>query len=316
MAPSAQFHPDLRSLARWLPRAAVSPRLLPIMRIAMRLTPRVRLPAGVTVHDEHVPGHAGAPNVRVRVYTPARRQERSPAVLWIHGGGYVMGAPEQDDGLCAKYAAELGVVVASVDYRLAPEAPFPAPLDDCDAALKWLAARPDVDAARIAVAGASAGGGLAAALVLRACDAGEVRPAFQALLYPMLDDRTATRTGVDGANHRLWNHNTNVFGWTAYLGHAPGSTELPQHAAPGRRADLRGLPPAWIGVGTYDLFHDEDVAYAERLRAAGVPCEVHIVPGAFHGFDAVARAAGVSRAFTANHMEAVRRALLPDRAAA
>ncbi|HEX4936740.1 MAG TPA: alpha/beta hydrolase [Gemmatimonadaceae bacterium] len=315
MTTPAQFHPDLHALARWLPRG-LSPRLLRVLRLVTRLAPNVRLPPGVNVHDERVPGHAGAPDVRVRVYMPSARSGRGPALLWIHGGGYVIGKPEQDDLLCAKYAVDLGLLVTSVDYRLAPEHPFPAPLDDCYAALKWLSQRADVAPDRIAIAGASAGGGLAAALAQRACDVGEIRPAFQALLYPMLDDRTATRTDLDGANHRLWNDRSNLFGWTSYLGQAPGKTDVPAHAVPGRRIDLRGLPPAWIGVGTFDLFHDEDVSYANRLREAGVPCELLVVPGAFHGFDAVARTASVARTFTTNHLDAVRRALFPERLAA
>ena len=148
---------------------------------------------------------------------------------------------------------------------------------------------------RIAIAGASAGGGLAATLAIYAHDKGEVRPAFQLLVYPMLDDRTVTRADHDTRNVRVWTPKSNRFGWTSYLGAEPGSTGVSPYAAAARREDLSGLPPAWIGVGQIDLFHDEDVEYARRLVEAGVACTLSIVPGAFHGFDAVFRKAAVTR---------------------
>lgn len=242
--------------------------------------------------------------VGVRVYRPTGVTEPGPALLWIHGGGYVIGNAKQDDRLCMRFCRALGITVASVDYRLAPEHPYPAPLDDCYAALLWLAGLPAVDPARVAIGGASAGGGLAAALALLARDRGEVAPAFQLLVYPMLDDRSAS-VAAD-ARHRLWDPRANQFGWTAYLGDAD-----PRTAVPGRRDDLSGLPPAWIGVGTHDLFHDEDLAYAQRLRDAGVPCRVETVPGAFHGFDLVLPKAAVSEQFFNQQCDAVRDALAP-----
>jgi acetyl esterase/lipase len=196
-----------------------------------------------------------------------------PALLWIHGGGYVIGTAAQDDPLCRLIAERLGVLVAAVDYRLAPEHPFPAPLDDCYDALTWLTARTNVDAHRVAIGGASAGGGLAAALALLTRDRGEIQLALQLVSYPMLDDRTALRTDVDERNFRLWNCKANRFGWQSYLGAAPGTGAIAGLAAPARHQDLSGLPPAWVGVGTLDLFYNEDIAYAERLRAAGVDCD-------------------------------------------
>jgi acetyl esterase/lipase len=280
----------------------------------MRAAPAPRAPREVSARDERVSGPPGAPPVRVRIYRPDTIAGAAPALLWIHGGGYVMGAPEMDDLRCAENARDLGIVVVSVDYRLAPEHPFPAPLEDCYAALRWLftnAAALGVSPDRIAIGGASAGGGLTAALAQLAHDREEVNPAFQVLIYPMLDDRTAARTDIDGTNHRGWNHGSNVFGWTSYLGQAPGGSIVPEHAVPARRADLSGLPPAWMGVGTCDLFLDEDLAYARRLKDHGVPCEVAVVPGAFHGFDAIHRRAPVSRDFRAGYVAALRRALFP-----
>jgi acetyl esterase/lipase len=156
----------------------------------------------------------------------------------------------------------------------------------------------------VAIGGASAGGGLAAALALRARDeGGAVRPVLQLLVYPMLDDRTVKRSDLDGARYRLWSQDSNRFGWTSYLAGAD-----PQIAVPARHEDLAGLPPAWVGVGTRDMFYDEDVAYAERLNAAGVPCHVEIVPGAFHIFDAVLPKAGVSQSFFASQCARLREA--------
>ena len=237
-----------------------------------------------------------ASGVGVRLFRPADQAagstEPAPALLWIHGGGYVIGTADMDDHVCARFSRRLGITVASVEYRLAPEHPYPAALQDCYSALTWLAGLPGVDPGRVAIGGASAGGGLAAALALWARDQGSsgFTPAFQLLVYPMLDDRSSMT--VDKANYRLWNPRANRFGWRAYLGGAD-----PRVAVPARRDDLSGLPPAWIGVGTNDLFHDEDLAYAEHLRAAGVPCDVEVVPGAFHGFDMWTSKSTVSQRF-------------------
>jgi acetyl esterase/lipase len=231
-----------------------------------------------------------ASGVGVRLFRPQDGAEPGPALLWIHGGGYVTGDAAQNDALCRRFSRALGATVASVDYRLAPEHPYPLPLEDCYSALEWLVTLPAVDRSRVAIGGASAGGGLAAALALLTRDRGAIELAAQLLVYPMLDDRSVE--GLDSPDHRLWSQSSNKFGWSAYLGGAD-----PDVAVPARRDDLAGLPPAWVGVGSMDLFHDEDLAYAARLRAAGVPCEVEVVPGAFHGFDLVAPKAGVSQTF-------------------
>jgi len=238
----------------------------------------------------------------VRLFRPAEVSEPGPALLWIHGGGYVLGTAQQDDALCRRFTTNLGVTVASVEYRLAPEHPYPVPLEDCYSALSWLVGLPAVDAGRVAIGGASAGGGLAAALALLARDRGEIHPAFQLLVYPMLDDRSSTTASVN-RNYRLWNARSNDFGWTAYLGDADRAA-----AVPARHDDLSGLPPAWMGVGSNDLFHDEDLAYAERLNSAGVPCEVEVVDGAFHGFDLLVPKASVSQQFFAKQCASLRAA--------
>ncbi len=292
--PNNDVHPDLKRIARLVPRRLVGPRSLPLIRVATGLVSR-----GKPDDVESITLDSG---IGVRLFRPVGVTEPGPALLWIHGGGYVLGTAQFDDGLCRRFSQRLGITVASVDYRLAPEHPYPTPLEDCYAALTWLAGLPSVQPERVAIAGASAGGGLAAALALLARDRGEVTPAFQVLVYPMLDDRSSA--AADNANHRLWTARSNHFGWQAYLGSADR-----QVAVPARRDDLSGLPPAWIGVGTHDLFHDEDLAYAERLRAAGVPCQVEIVPGAFHGFDIIASKVAVSQRFFDSQCDSLRVAL-------
>jgi acetyl esterase/lipase len=295
------FSPDLR-LARFLPRG-VTPdrRRMRLVRAAGRVA--TALP-GTRAAELPV-----APGVTVRLHRPAVLDGPAPALLWVHGGGLVTGNARMDERFCTRVRDELGAVVASVGYRLAPEHPFPAPLEDCWAALRWLAAQPEVDPGRIAIGGASAGGGLAAALAIAARDRGGVHPVFQLLVYPMLDDRTTLRTDVDERLFRLWDQRSNRFGWSSYLGAAVGTDDVPPLAAPARCTDLTGLPPAWVGVGTLDLFHDEDVGYARRLREAGVDCTLEVVPGAYHGFDAAEARAPAARAFTQAQVTALAGAL-------
>jgi acetyl esterase/lipase len=296
------FHPDLRTIARLLPRHLVGPSTLRLLRTLTAVQ-------GPWRHTD-VEVLALPSGARVRLHRPAEHSAPGPALLWIHGGGYILGRAKQDDNLCRRFVQTLGVTVASVDYRLAPEHPFPAALQDCFSALTWLAGLPAVDPAWVAIGGASAGGGLAAAVALQARDSGVVRPVLQLLVYPMLDDRTVRRSDLDGTRYRLWSQDSNRFGWTSYLAGAD-----PQIAVPARHEGLAGLPPAWVGVGTRDLFYDEDVAYAERLKAAGVPCHVEIVPGAFHIFDVILPKAGVSRTFFASQCASLREAFAARRQA-
>jgi acetyl esterase/lipase len=293
--PNTAVHPELRRIARFAPQQPIGPRTLPLIRVLTGLTGRRSSPSDVDVITL-------ASGVGVRLFRPAGVPEPVPALLWIHGGGYVMGSAQQDDALCRRFSRTLGITIASVEYRLAPEHPYPAPLEDCYSALTWLAGLPAVDTDRVAIGGASAGGGLAAALALLARDRGDIAPAFQLLVYPMLDDRSSGAPA--NPNYRLWSPRSNQFGWAAYLGNAD-----PQVAVPARHDDLSGLAPAWIGVGTNDLFHDEDLAYAERLKNAGVPCDVEVVPGAFHGFDILVRKAEVSQRFFASQCDVLRSAL-------
>ena len=287
-----EIHPELRRMARFLN----SPKKERTDASLLRWQRMERVICGVLTQVRRGARVAQVkPGVAVRLHEPTV-WVGGRAVLYVHGGGYTSGDAVISDPACRRYADRLGALVASVNYRLAPTHRFPTPLEDCYDALRWLAARPGVDDAKIAVAGDSAGGGLAASLAQLAVDRQEVVPAAQLLIYPMLDDRTAVRPDLDGA-YKIWNNVSNRVGWRAYTGVEPGAEEMPPYAVPARREDLAGLPPAWIGVGTADLFHDEDVAYAERLRAAGVPVVLEVVRGAFHGFDGLRPKAEISRRF-------------------
>jgi acetyl esterase/lipase len=301
-----RLHPDLRTA-----RLAALPFhwrwALPLWRLGVRWA-RPPIGPGVEVRD-----HAEA-GIRVRVYRP-REGATGAALVWLHGGGLIVGTPRMDDGRCGAWARELGLVVVSVDYRLAPEHPFPAALDDAHAAWRWLqasAAALGVDPARAAVGGASAGGGLAACLAQRLSDEGGTQPAAQLLLYPMLDDRTAARHQLDDGGYMVWSNRSNRAGWSAFLGLGPGAPDLPAYAAASRRDDLRGLPPAWIGIGDLDLFLDEARAYAARLERAGVTVTLHEVAGAPHGFDALAPDVPLARAFAASQVAFLRGSLVAE----
>lgn len=286
--------PELRTRARLMPVVPVRNGVLRrVVRTAMRWVPAARVDGvDLTIVDRRT-----TPRLRLRVHRP-QVPRSTAALLWIHGGGLVVGSPAQDDALCATTARALGIVVVAVEYRLAPEHPFPAALDDCHAgwtfvreAASWLG----VDPARVAVGGQSAGGGLAASLVQRIHDTGGPPVAAQWLFCPMLDDRTAAVRELDAVGHLVWNNRANEYGWGSYLGAPPGAADVPPHAVPGRRADLSGLPPTWIGVGDVDLFHDEDRRYADRLRAAGVDATFAVVPGGPHGFETWASGTRVAR---------------------
>lgn len=286
--PGPDFHPDLRA-ARYLPRSTVGPRRLRLVRwLIARQKQNSKANAVVAVAGTQVP---------VRVYRPAGPTRRRPGLLWIHGGGLVVGSAAMEDTTCRALADRLDIVIVAVDYRLAPEHPYPTALQDCHSGLCWLAALPEVDANRIAVGGASAGGGLAAALALLSHERGDFDPVLQVLVYPMLDDRTSVRTDIDRRGLRLWGRSDTRFGWQSYLGSAAFGDDVPAMAAPARQVDLAGLPPAWIGVGTNDLFYDEAVSYAARLQQAGVPCTLEVVPGAYHGFDRIEAKTPVAKAF-------------------
>ncbi|MBN8591853.1 MAG: alpha/beta hydrolase [Anaerolineae bacterium] len=296
MAPS-DIAPELRDQIQKIPPIPVSNALFRGIIAAVG-----RLPMGTRTYEGvRLERHTTPDGIRLRIFTPERGLTGA-ALLWIHGGGMVIGTAAQDDPFCADTARELGIVVVSTEYRLAPKFPFPAALDDCFAAWNWLqqsAAQFRLDPTRIAIGGQSAGGGLAASLIQRIHDAGGTQPAAQWLFCPMLDDRTAARQELDVINHKIWNNQQNRFGWRAFLGREPGADQVPAYAVAARRERLEGLPPAWVGVGDIELFFEEDKTYAERLKAAGVPCTLDIVPAAPHGFESIVRNAQLTRDYLA-----------------
>jgi len=260
------------------------------------------LPAGV--EERQAPGSRGHPSIPVYVVN-ARTDAGPPrgAIYYIHGGGFIGGDARENLIALRAMAARLDCVIVSVQYRLAPGTPFPGPLEDAYAGLKWLhryAGALGVDPARIVVLGESAGGGLAAMLTIAARDRGEVRVAYQALIYPMLDDRTAsTRPVPPSIGQLVWTAESNRRGWSAFLNRKPGAARQPAGSVPARVADLKGLPPTFIEVGTIDLFVEEDIDFARRLVNSGVPTELLVVPGAFHGFQIFVPKAAVSQQFVA-----------------
>ena len=313
-----QLDPELKAVMERMPTdrtldltkiSAARARMKKLVLEMLATFPQVE---GVSQEDRFAPGTQGGPPVRVRIYRADDKSSKLPALYWIHGGGYVMGDIDMDDRLMKQMVKRIGCVAASVDYRLAPEHPFPTPVEDCYTGLKWLFAHADelgVEPARIAIGGPSGGGGLTAGLGLLARDRREVQVAYQLLIYPMIDDRNATAAAHAITDPRVWNRESNRLGWKAYLGRDGGGADVSPYAAATRATDLSNLPPTYISVGTLDLFVDENIDYAQRLIQAGVPTELHVYPGAFHGFDMFAPSARVSKQFKADRDNALKRAL-------
>jgi acetyl esterase/lipase len=289
---------------RW---PTIGPALLPLFRAAAR-RPK-KLVDGVEVESRPIEGPDGP--LTVYIYRPRDVRFADTAMLYTHGGGMIIGSAPGCHDRASWFARALNMIVVSTEYRLAPQHPFPAPLDDVYAAYRWLTGANDldIDGRKVVVGGESAGGGLAAALCQRVRDANDPMPIFQVLIYPMLDDRTVTSPPDDHSGQVVWTRGSNRFGWTSYLGHAPGTDKTAPYAVPARCDDLSDLPAAWIGVGTLDLFHEEDVRYARRLKQAGVDCELVVIPGAFHGFDILYPDTEITKAFRNSLVMAVRNAL-------
>ena len=269
---------------------------LPMIREALAATPAAELSGAVERTDHTVPASGEAPELTLRVHRPVASKPTRGCLVWMHGGGLILGSADMDDARFDKWCADRDLVAVSVDYRLAPETPFPGPIDDCYRALGWVhehAQELGVDPAAIGVGGVSAGGGLAAALALMARDRGELPVAYQLLIYPMLDDRQITDSSQWDAP--VWPAAANTYGWGCYLGAEKGTAEVPPYAAAARATELGELPPTLITVGSADGFLDENVDYALRLNAAGVPTELHVYPGATHGFELIAPDSSVSR---------------------
>ncbi|MFL2991849.1 MAG: alpha/beta hydrolase [Acidimicrobiales bacterium] len=275
----------------------------------MSQMPSPELPAQISVEEAQIPGIGTDPDVPIRIYKPESLPPNAPGLVWIHGGGMVLGSAEMDDAGSAAIAEQHQCVVISVDYRLAPENPYPAPLHDCYAALKWFAKNANslgVSSDRIAIGGASAGGGLAAGTALMARDKGGPNLIFQLLVFPMLDHRNETPSSFGTSDTRVWNREANIIAWEAYLNNIE---PIPSYASPSITDDLSGLPPTYINVGTLDIFVDEDIDYAARLSQAGVPVELHVYPGAFHGSNGFVAESSLSLRWAADQSAALEAAL-------
>ena len=307
--------PELVPILDALPAVSLNADTLPQARLASAgLNGQAAEPlewADISVTNRQVPGPAGAPDVQLVIYTPKNFSSPLPAFYWLHGGGYVMGTAEAAGPVLKEIVSKIGCIAVAVDYRVAPETPHPGPVEDAYAGLKWLYANAtdlQLDPERIAIGGGSAGGGLAATLGLLVRDRGEIPVVFQLLIYPMLDDRTVTHADPHPyTGEYVWTRESNRFGWTSLLGGEPGGPDVSPYAAAARAENLAGLPPTFISVGTLDLFLEEDLEYARRLIRGGVPTELHVYPGAFHGF-MMATQAQVTQAYNRNYLNALDRA--------
>jgi len=312
----AHVHPELRPIVE---------RILPIFRErgslgsgnlakerAASLAYAPKPASDIAYSSRQIPGNDGRPPVEITIVNDRAGGSR-PVILHMHGGGFVSGSAKQAIASLQAICRELDCVAVTVDYRIAPETSWRGSTEDNYTALRWVhdnAGPLGVDRERIALLGESAGGGHAALLAIMARDRGEVPIAFQCLVYPMLDDRTgSTRPVAAHMGQIAWTAESNRFGWESFLGAKPGGAHVPEQAVPARTRNLSGLPPAWIGVGSIDLFVDEDIEYARRLNDAGVEIELLVIPGAFHGFDAFPKPTKVAEQFTASKIAALRRGL-------
>lgn len=249
------------------------------------------------VHDRRILPAYGHATIEASIFRPTAASGAGPGILYLHGGGMVFGNRFGGVGAYLPLVATHGAVVVAIDYRLAPEHPDPVPVEDCYAALEWAAAHAaelSVDADRLIVAGQSAGAGLAAGVALLARTRGGPRIAGQVLVSPMLDDRNDTGSArqIDGIG--VWDRTSNETGWSALLGDRRGGPDVADPSAPGRADDLAGLPPAFLSVGSAEVFRDETVAFASRIWAGGGVAELHVWPGGFHGFEGFAPGARIS----------------------
>ncbi|GGG11652.1 esterase [Paenibacillus albidus] len=277
-------------------------------------SPPIEKSEHVRTASRMIPSAAG--EMLVKIYEPAQRTGiRLPAMLWIHGGGYVMGHPDMDDALCERFVQAAKCVVVSVNYRLAPEHPYPAAIDDCYAGLTWMTDEAEllgIDLDRVAIAGASGGGGLTAALALMARDKGGPALIFQMPLYPMIDDRNITASSFEiTAHNATWNRKNNLAAWNMYRGYPTEESVMSPYAVPSRAESLAGLPPVYTCVGQLDVFRDETIEYVTRLAQAGVDVEFHLYPGTFHSFEVMVPHAEVSQRASKSYVDAMARALNP-----
>jgi acetyl esterase len=304
-----RVNPELLPALELFQDLELRPEYLPAIREGMaQMRQPVNVDESISLTDEVIVGPDANP-LPLRIYRPKLNNETLPVLLWIHGGGYVLGSVEDNDELCMNFVKEARCVVVSVDYRLAPENPYPAPIEDCYSALKWIADHAEslnIDSNRIGVAGASAGGGLTAAVTLLARDRQYPSLCFQMPLYPMIDDRNNTPSANEIKEGLVWNQKTNEAGWRMYLGALYGSDDIPSYAAPARAEDFSNLPYTYTCVGQLDPFRSETLTYVSKLAEAGVDVEFHLYPGAYHGFEVLNPATEVSVRAVTEYIQAVK----------
>lgn len=306
------FDPELAPFVSMLPEIDISDvtaARATVTAMKEQMPPFVA-PDSVSVDTRRVPGPDGAPDLEIHIVSPREPAGAVPALYWMHGGGFVFGSADEELPSLAHIADVLGVVGLSVEYRLAPEHPYPAPLEDCYAGLCWTAEHAEelgIDPDRLAVGGMSAGGGLAAALALLARDRGGPRLGYQVLDIPAVDDRVNTESVTSFIDTPLWNYKNAVLSWEAYLG-ADHTGEASPYAAPARAEDLSGLPPAYVVTCEFDPLRDEGLHYATQLMRAGVPTELHHYPGTFHGSSGVALGTSIADRMLEDRLNAVARA--------
>lgn len=305
--------PEYRSMMEFLPELDVADaeKARAVIRSMRTEDPMTAVPAGVAVQHRTATATDGA-DIGLVIFTPkGRTAQPLPCIVYFHGGGFVFGDATTDVRVPSALAASLDAVVISVNYRLAPEHPFPTPFDDAFDALTWVAGNADlgIDSTRIVLAGISAGAGLAAAVALKARDVGGPAVIFQALDSPVLDDRLLTASATEYTDSPLWNRQNGIDSWRHYLGADADRAATSAYAAPARATDLSGLPPAYVAVTSFDPLRDEGIEYAQRLTQAGVATELHLYPGTFHGSSGVFPQAAISQRIDADYTAAIRRAL-------
>ncbi len=304
-----RVHSELKAALSAMPDMIITIDNLKQIRDIFASMPSPALADSIQMTERLIPGFNGAPDVSVIIFEPIEKtSDNLPGILFMHGGAFVIG--NANNVFCQTLIDEINCVVVSVEYRLAPENPYPAALEDCYSALKWLSENAfelGVDSSNIAVVGGSAGGGLTAALTLFSRDHKGPSIAFQMPLYPMIDDR-GTPSSKEIIDKRVWNGISNANAWKMYLGSNP-KNKVSQYAAPARANDLSGLPPTYTCVGECDPFRDETIDYVARLTQAGVPVEFHLYPGCFHLCESLVPQAEVSQQIQNEYIKALRCAL-------
>ena len=307
------IHKDLLPAFKRLSPMIFTEARLPLIRGINQKLIRPYKEESLQFTEHHIAYADSDVSIRVKVYAPKAQQQPLPVVLYIHGGGTFFGTVEGNDATCASYVKHVPCVVVSVDYRLAPEHPYPAALEDCYLALQWIVSEREtlnIDIDRLAVVGGSTGGGLTAALTLLARDRKGPNIKFQMPLFPMIDDTCATPSSQEVLDSKVWSSELNQFAWSMYLKNIKG--DVPKYAAPIRETDFSQLPATYTSVGTLDPYRDETINYVQALAQAGVPVEFHLYPGCYHEFESIAPDAPISKQSKAAALQALKQALTDE----